>query len=91
MRIYHWLVAVYTLVSVLALIAIPLSAAGWITPDPLSAVPAMLLGLPWSHLLLWLGDTQSVMINFGLVAAAMAINGCLLWLLGRTLSRLWQR
>jgi hypothetical protein len=91
MRIYHWFVVAYTLVSVLALIAIPLSAAGCITPDPLSAVPAILLGLPWSHLLLWLGNTDAVTINFGLVAAAMAINGCLLWLLGRVVSRLWRQ
>jgi hypothetical protein len=91
MRIYHWFVVAYTLVSVLALIAIPLSAAGWITPDPLSAAPAILLGLPWSHLLLWLGNTDAVTINFGLVAAAMAINGCLLWLLGRVVSRLWHQ
>jgi hypothetical protein len=91
MRIYYWLVVVYAVVSVLALTAIPLSAAGWITPDPLSAIPAILLGLPWSHLLLWLGDTHSVTVNFGLVAAAMAINGCLLWLLGRAISRLWRR
>jgi hypothetical protein len=91
MRIYYWLVVVYAVVSVLALIAIPLSAAGWITPDPLSAIPAILLGVPWSHLLLRLGDTESVTINFGLVAAGMAINGCVLWLLGRAISRLWRR
>jgi hypothetical protein len=88
MRIYYWPVVVYALISILALIAIPMSAAGWITPDPLSSVPAILLGSPWSHFLLRLGDTQSVVINFGLVAAAMAINGCLLWLLGRAVSRL---
>jgi len=28
-----------------------MSAAGWIPPDPLSAIPAMLLGVPWSYLL----------------------------------------
>ena len=46
MRIYHWLVLLYVAVSILSLAAIPLSNAGWITPDPLSAIPALLLGIP---------------------------------------------
>jgi hypothetical protein len=78
-------------VSVLALAAIPLSAAGWITPDPLSAIPAMLVGLPWSHLLVSLVDTDSMPVNVLLLVAAIAINGCLLWVLGRFVSRLWRR
>lgn len=49
MRICHWILLVYVVVSILALAAIPLSAAGWITPDPLSAIPALLLGVPWSY------------------------------------------
>jgi len=44
-RIGVWLIVLYGLVSALALAAIPLSAAGWIAPDPLSAIPALLLGL----------------------------------------------
>ena len=43
MRIYHWLNLLYAVVSAVALAAIPMSAAGWITPDPLSAIPALLL------------------------------------------------
>lgn len=91
MRNYHWPVIIYVVLSILALAAIPLSAAGWIEPDPLSAVPAILLGFPWSYLLTWLGGTDSVTINFALVAVAMAINGCLLWLLGKAISRAWRR
>ena len=51
MQIYHWFVLLYSVISGLALAAIPMSAAGWITPDPLSGIPAMLLGVPWSYLL----------------------------------------
>jgi len=86
MRIYHWLVLVYTLVSALALAAVVLSAADWITPDPLSAIPAMLLGLPWS-MLTSLGASQSPTLNLLLVALGMGINAALIWLIGRRLSR----
>jgi hypothetical protein len=87
MRIYHWLVLLYSAVSVLALAAIPLSAAGWIAPDPLSAVPAILLGMPWSYLLTSLGGSETPTLNIFLLAVAMAINAGLIWLLGRFLSR----
>jgi hypothetical protein len=91
MRIYHWLVLLYVVVSVLALAVIPLSAAGWITPDPLSAIPAMLLGIPWSYGLVALGGSQSSVVNFVLLALAMATNAALLWLLGHFVSRRWRR
>ena len=91
MRIYHWFIALYAFASILALAAIPLSAAGWITPDPLSALPAMLLGLPWSAVLLRLGGSESTLLNVFLVALAMATNTALLWLSGRLVSRWWRR
>jgi hypothetical protein len=86
----RWLVGLYAIACVLALAAIPMSAAGWIEPDPLSAIPALLLGLPWSYVLLRLGDSQSVPINMGLVALAMGINAVLLWVLGRAIGRIWR-
>jgi len=90
MRIGIWLTVLYASLSALALAAIPLSAAGWITPDPLSAVPAILLGLPWSYLLLTLVDSQSLALNFGLLAMAMAINAALVRLLAGAVRR-WRR
>lgn len=90
-RFEHWLVGLYAVACVLALAAIPLSAAGWITPDPLSAIPAILLGQPWSHLLLWLGGSQSVSMNMVLVALAMSLNAALLWALGAWIARRWRR
>jgi hypothetical protein len=57
-------------------------AAGWSTPDPLSALPAMLLGLPWSALLLRFAEIESTILNLGLVALSMTANAALLWLLG---------
>lgn len=87
MQIYHWFVLIYAVVSVLALAAIPMSAAGWITPDPLSAIPAMLLGLPWSYLLTELVGSQSSFLNGALLGLAMVINAGLMWLIGGILSR----
>ena len=87
MQIYYWLILLYAVVSLLALAAIPMSAAGWITPDPLSAIPALLLGLPWSYLLTELVGSQSSALNIVLLALAMAINTSLIWLSGRFLRR----
>jgi len=64
-----------------------MSAAGWITPDPLSAIPAMLLGLPWSYLLTELVGSQSSFLNGALLGLAMVINAGLIWLIGDILSR----
>jgi hypothetical protein len=58
---------------------------------PTICVPAILLSLPWGHVLLRLGDTQSVPVNFGLLVVGMVTNAALLWLLRRILSRLWRR
>ena len=90
MRIERWLVGLYGTACALALAAIPLSAAGWITRDPLSAVPALLLGLPWSHVLTWLGDTQSVTVNLALVGLGMAVNFVLIWVLGTWIGGWWR-
>ena len=87
MQIYHWLIMLYAVVSALALAAIPMSVAGWITPDPLSAIPALLLGVPWSYLLTALVGSQSPTLNAVLLAIAMALNASLIWLIGRFLSR----
>lgn len=87
MRLYHWIVLVYVIVCVAALAVIPMSAAGWITPDPLSAIPAVLLGIPWSLLLTSFVESDSPTLNILLLAAAIAINASLIWLLGRLLSR----
>ena len=87
MRIHYGLLTIYIVLAGLALLAVPLSAMGWITPDPLAAVPAMLLGLPWSYVLTGLAGSQSTVLNLLLVAASLAINGCLIWLAGRLLRR----
>jgi hypothetical protein len=76
--------------ELLALAAIPLSAMGWITPDPLSAVPAILVGAPWSFLLVSLKLTDMVSLNVLLVALAMLINAALIFLLCLLIAR-WRR
>ena len=60
---------------------------GWIAPDPLSVVPAMLLGLPWSYVLTGLAKSQSPALNLFPVMVSLAINGCLIWLVGHVLRR----
>jgi len=87
MTICKWCLAAYGLVALLALAAIPMSAMGWITPDPLSAVPAILVGAPWSFLLVSLEVADSVSLNVLLVALAMLINGTVIFLLCRLITR----
>jgi hypothetical protein len=87
MQVYHSGVLLYAVVSVVALAALPMSAAGWISPDPLSAIPAVLLGLPWSYLLTELVGSQSSALNAALLALAMVINAGLIWLIGDVFSR----
>jgi hypothetical protein len=87
MQVYHSGVLLYAVVSVVALAALPMSAAGWISPDPLSASPAVLLGLPWSYLLTELVGSQSSALNAALLALAMVINAGLIWLIGDVFSR----
>jgi len=87
MTICKWCLGAYGLIALLALTAIPLSAMGWIAPDPLSAVPAILVGAPWSFLLVSLELTDSVSLNVLLVVLAMLINGALIFLLCRLITR----
>jgi hypothetical protein len=87
MTICKWCLAGYGLVALLALAAIPMSAIGWIAPDPLSAVPAILVGAPWSFLLVSLDVADSVALNVLLVALAMLINGTLIFLPCRLITR----
>jgi len=87
MTICKWCLAAYGLMALLALAAIPLSAMGWITPDPLSAVPAILVGAPWSFLLVSLELADSVSLNVFLVVLAMLVNGTLIFLLCRLITR----
>jgi hypothetical protein len=90
MSICKWCVAAYGLVALLALAAIPMSALDWIAPEPLSALPAILVGAPWSVLLVSLDLTGSVSLNVLLVALAILINGTLVFVLCRLIAR-WRR
>lgn len=56
-------------------------------PDSWSAIPAILLGLPWSYLLTEFVGSQSASLNLALLAIAMALNAGLIWIIGRLLSR----
>ena len=84
MRFVRLLIAVYAALCLLALWLIPASAHGWlgVEPDPLAAVLALLLALPWSFLLRLLGDPGPWLAT-ALLAVGMALNLWLLWRLQR--------
>ena len=80
MRVVRVLMALYAALCVVALWFIPASVHGWlgIEPDPLAAVFALLLALPWSLLLRLAGDPGPWLAT-ALLAAGMALNLWLLW------------
>ena len=79
-RVCGAVVGVYAVLCVLALLVVPLSAIGafGIEPDPLAAVSAMLLALPWSLLLDLVASDDNMIVNLALVALAMIINGAIM-------------
>jgi hypothetical protein len=78
----------YGVLCLIALWFIPASVYGWlgIERDPLAAVFALLLAMPWSLLLRRIGD-HGVWFSGVWLAIGMAINLWLLWLL----QRWWRR
>ena len=82
------LIVLYAVLCVIALWFIPASVHGWlgIEHDPLSAVFAFLLALPWT-LLLRLVPEAGPWPSAALLAASMALNVWLLW----RLQAWWQR
>jgi hypothetical protein len=57
--------------------------AGIVAENPLAAVLGLVLGLPWSVLLTWWIDSSSPILNFLLLALALAINAAILRYLSR--------
>ena len=78
-------VALYLAAGTLALLAIPASVHGWlgIEADPLSAVFAILLALPWSLALDLFGGNDSVAVNMIVLAMGIGLNAVLLATLAR--------
>ena len=82
-RLRRILFLIYVGWAVFALLLVPLSAVGVIAENPLAAVLGLVLGLPWSVLLTWWIDSSSPIVNFLLLALALAINGGILRYLSR--------
>jgi len=84
-RICRIAVIIYQVLCALSLLVVPLSAIGafGLTPDPLAAVFAILLALPWSLLLDQLGGEGNTALNLAFLAVGMVINGALLLALCR--------
>ena len=84
MKIVRLSIALYAAVCAVALWFIPASVHGWmgVEPDPLSAVYAMLLALPWTFLLRFVPDAGP-WAAAALLAGCMALNVWLLWRLLR--------
>jgi len=71
--------------SVYSFVGIGALVIGFVIPwdDPLSAVYAILVGIPWTYLFLRVADSiaedRSVGTNVVLVTGAIALNAGLLW------------
>ncbi len=65
----------YLVACLLALGLVPATGAGLLAPNPFVALYAVVLGLPWSLLSLWLGSGEiGVAAGMALIAAGMAVN-----------------
>jgi hypothetical protein len=82
-RLIRILFLIYVAWAIFALLLVPLSAFGMVAENPLAAVLGLVLGLPWSVLLTWWIDSSSPIVNFLLLALALAINGGILRYLSR--------
>jgi len=82
-RVLRLLFLIYVAWGVFALLLVPLSALGVIATNPLAAILALVLGLPWSVLLTWWIDTSSSVLNFLLLILAIAINAAILRFIAR--------
>ncbi|WP_119066238.1 hypothetical protein [Rubrobacter indicoceani] len=82
------LAGVYGVLCLLALFVIPASANGWFgfEPDPLSAVPAIFLALPWSLGFGLLGEVGAFLSVLALVGA-MLTNAGILYGVSRLIER----
>ena len=82
-RLRRILFLIYVAWAIFALLLVPLSAVGIVTENPLAALLGLVLGLPWSVLLTWWIDTSSPLLNYLLLALALAINAGILRYLSR--------
>ena len=82
-RLIRILFLIYVAWAIFALLLVPLSAFGVVAENPLAAVLGLVLSLPWSVLLTWWIDSSSPIVNFLLLALALAINGGILRYLSR--------
>jgi hypothetical protein len=78
---------IYLVACVVALALIPATGAGLfgIEPNAFAGLYAVVLGLPWSFLSMWLSpESAGVAFNMALIAVGMAVNLALLrWLCRR--------
>jgi hypothetical protein len=83
-RTGFWL---YLAASLGALALVPATGAGLLAPNPFAALPAVLLGLPWSPVSMALvPESLGVGGKMALVAAGMALNLAVLRLICRRLA-----
>jgi hypothetical protein len=78
----------YGALGLISLALIPASAHGWfgLDPDPLSAVFAMLLAMPWSLALGRMGEMGPLLSMAGLLAG-ICINFAIILAVGRLFRR----
>jgi hypothetical protein len=79
----------YLILCIISVVLIPASSAGLfgLESDPLSGIFAFILGLPWTLLLGNPADDSGWLYNLILILLAMLLNGGLLALFCRWLSK----
>ena len=85
-RLGVWL---YCGLCIAALLIVPVSVFGWfgVSPDPLSAIFALILGLPGTALVFSLVDVENSTASLFVTAVCMFLNAVLLGALCRWLRR----
>ena len=74
------LISIYGVLCIAALAIIPLNAIGFVgEADPLTAVYAVLLSMPWIWLAGPFASDSGTVLNMIMAAAGMALNVLILW------------
>jgi len=83
-RLAFW---IYCAVAAFTIVMVPLGLLGLADNGAVSGMLLLLLGFPWSFLFTRLLDSSFFIVNFALLAAALAVNAAILWLLQRRRGR----
>jgi vacuolar-type H+-ATPase subunit I/STV1 len=90
LRLSRVIIGFYAALSALSLFLIPVSVFGWFgaEKDPLGAVYAILLALPWSMLLVKFGASfDMVWLNVAMLCGAMLLNIGIIYFISQAINK----